>query len=110
MPKPSDLDDWEARKDRIIGLGERSFRKSYYPQLRHNLDRLERFHTLLDHTSDFVVLVSLPEGLITDANAALGQLLGEPAEALVGRPFAALGLGDASAVLDALRDEMSHRK
>ncbi len=107
MPKPSDLDDWDARKDRIIGLGERSFRKSYYPQLRHNLDRLERFHTLLDHTSDFVVLVSLPEGLITDANAALGQLLGEPAEALVGRPFAALGLGDASAVLDALRDEMS---
>ena len=107
MPKPSDLDDWEARKDRIIGLGERSFRKSYYPQLRHNLDRLERFHTLLDHTADFVVLVSLPEGLITDANAALGQLLGESAEALVGRPFASLGLGDAHAVLDALREEMS---
>ena len=107
MPKPSDLDDWEARKDRIIGLGERSFRKSYYPQLRHNLDRLERFHTLLDHTSDFVVLVSLPEGVITDANAALGQLLGESTESLVGRPFASLGLGDASAALDALREDMS---
>jgi len=107
MPKPSENDDWETRKDRIIGLGERSFRKSYYPQLRHNLDRLERFHTLLDHTSDFVVLLSLPEGLITDANAALGELLGESAEALVGRSFASLGLGDAAAVLDTLRQEMT---
>ena len=106
MPKPSESDDWDARKDRIIGLGERSFRKNYYPQLRHNLDRLERFHTLLDHTSDFVVLLSLPEGLITDANAALGELLGESAETLVGRSFASLGLGDAAAVLDALRLDM----
>ena len=107
MPKPSDQDDWDARKDRIIGLGERSFRKSYYPQLRRNLDRLERFHTLLDHTPDFVVLLSLPEGIITDANAALGELLGESVDALIGRPFAALGLGDAATVLDALRREMS---
>ncbi len=107
MPKPSEPDDWEARKDRIIGLGERSFRKSYYPQLRHNLDRLERFHTLLDHTPDFVVLLSLPEGLITDANAALGELLGEPVAALIGRPFAALGVGDAAAVLAVLRGEIN---
>jgi len=106
MAKHSEPDDWETRKDRIIGLGERSFRKSYYPQLRQNLDRLERFHTLLDHTSDFVILVSLPDGLITDANAALGKLLGESVEALIGRSFASLGLGDAAAVLDVLRQEM----
>ncbi len=68
-------DDWEERKERIIGLGERSFHKSYYPQLKQNLDRLERFHTLLDHTSDFVVLVTLPDGLITDPNAAFGRLI-----------------------------------
>lgn len=42
MAKPCDTDnDWEIRKDRIIGLGERSFHKSYYPQLKQNLDRLE---------------------------------------------------------------------
>ena len=55
MATPSDIDDWDERKDRIIGLGERSFRKSYYPQLRQNLDRLERFRTLLDRTTDYVV-------------------------------------------------------
>ena len=58
MAKPSDPDDWEEQKSRIVGLGERSFRKSYYPQLRENLDRLERFRTLLDRTSDCVVLIS----------------------------------------------------
>ncbi len=92
MAMPSDQDNWDERKDRIIGLGERSFRKSYYPQLRQNLDRLERFRTLLDRTSDFVILVALPEGTVADANAALGRLLGESVEILIGRPFASLGL------------------
>ncbi|MFT3848449.1 MAG: EAL domain-containing protein [Propionivibrio sp.] len=100
------MDDWDARRAGIVGLGERSFRKSYYPQLRQNLERLERFHTLLDQTADFVVLVALPDGTVTDANAALGRLLGAPAPALIGRPFAELGLGDAQGVLDVLRQEM----
>jgi len=104
----SDPDDnWEARKERIIGLGERSFRKTYYPQLRQNLDRLERFRTLLDRTSDFVILVDLEDGSVVDANAALGRLLGEPFEALIGRPFASLGLANTRAMLELLRREMA---
>ena len=109
MATPSDPDSWDARKDRIIGLGERSFRKSYYPQLRQNLDRLERFRTLLDRTSDFVILVALPDGSVADANAALGRLFGESVETLIGRPFASLGLADAESVLDVLRREMIAR-
>ena len=105
--KPSDADDdWQARRDRIIGLGERSFHKSYYPQLRQNLDRLERFRTLLDHTSDFVILLALPEGRVADANAALGRLFGAPAETLIGRPFASLGIANAPAMLETMRREM----
>lgn len=99
-------EDLCAMRDRIIGLGERSFHKSYYPQLRQNLDRLERFRTLLDHTSDFVILLALPEGLVTDANAALGRLLGEPIEALIGRPFVSLGIEEAPAILETLQREM----
>lgn len=107
MVKPSRPDeDPQTLRDRIIGLGERSFHKSYYPQLRQNLDRLERFRALLDHTSDFVVLLALPEGLVADANTALGRLLGEPAEALIGRPFVSLGLAEAPAILEALQREM----
>ena len=104
-------DDWEERKERIIGLGERSFHKSYYPQLKQNLDRLERFHTLLDHTSDFVVLVTLPDGLITDANAAFGRLIGKSVEALIGKSFESLRLGaDAVKVLDILHRDMVFRR
>ena len=106
MAKPSEINDWEAKRAGIVGLGERSFHKSYYPQLRQNVERLERFHTLLDQTTDFVILVALPDGTVTDANAALGRLLGEPAKDLIGRPFAELGLGDAQSVLDVLRQEM----
>jgi diguanylate cyclase (GGDEF)-like protein/PAS domain S-box-containing protein len=109
MATPSDSDSWDARKDRIIGLGERSFRKSYYPQLRQNLDRLERFRTLLDRTSDFVILVAMPDGMVVDANAALGRLFGESVEDLIGRSFASLGLADATTVLDGLRREMVAR-
>jgi PAS domain-containing protein len=78
MAKPFDHNnDWETRRNQVIGLGERSFHKSYYPQLRQNLDRLERFRTLLDHTSDFVLLLALPEGVVSDANAAFGRLMAD---------------------------------
>jgi len=102
MAKPSDPDSWDEQKDRIIGLGERSFHKSYYPQLKQNLDRLERFRTLLDHTPDLVILVALPEGVIEDVNAALSQLLDQPIETLIGQPFASLGIADATPILEVL--------
>lgn len=99
-------EDWATRKDRIIGLGERSFHKSYYPQLRQNLDRLERFRTLIDRTSDFVLLIALPQGVVVDANATLGHLLGESVEKLIGQPLAALGLVDVTSLLVELRRDM----
>ncbi|NJM11735.1 MAG: PAS domain-containing protein [Synechococcaceae cyanobacterium SM1_2_3] len=94
MPKPSDQDDsdsWESQRDRIIGLGERSFRKSYYPQLRRNLSQLERFRALLDFAGEMVLLVSVPDGVIVDANAASAETLGQPSETLIGQRLAQLG-------------------
>ncbi len=108
MPSDSDT-DWEARKNSIIGLGERSFHKSYYPQLQQNLDRLDRFRTLLDRTSDFVILVALGDGIVVDANVALGTLLGKPVERLLGHPFASLGIGDEVCVLEMLRKDTGSR-
>ncbi len=34
--------DWEAQRDRIIGLGESSIRKSYYPELQQRIRDLEK--------------------------------------------------------------------
>ncbi|MEJ2590065.1 MAG: EAL domain-containing protein [Candidatus Thiodiazotropha sp.] len=108
MTKPFDKeDDWQARRNQVIGLGERSFHKSYYPQLRQNLDRLERFRTLLDHTSDFVILLTLPEGTVTDANTAFGRLLDKPVNDLIDRSFLSLGIAEAAAILDTLRRDMT---
>ena len=105
MAKPSDCDDWEQRKGQIIGLGERSFRKSYYPQLRENLDHLQRFRVLLDRSNDIVVLMTVPEGVIVDANAALFQLLGRSRKELVGTTFPSLGLGDTSRIMRVLEED-----
>lgn len=105
MTKPSDNDEWDRRKGQIIGLGERSFRKSYYPQLRENLDRLQRFRLLLDRATDVVLMLSVPEGRVVDANEALASLLQQPLSALIGVPFASLGLGDAERILAMLGED-----
>jgi len=37
-----DIPDWEAQRNRIIGLGETSIRKSYYPELQQRIHELEK--------------------------------------------------------------------
>jgi PAS domain S-box-containing protein len=54
MTKPCEQprgDPPAALRDRIIGLGERSIRKSYYPQLRRQLEEIERSRNSLEEKS-----------------------------------------------------------
>jgi PAS domain S-box-containing protein len=37
-----DPDDWQSKRDKIIGLGESSIRKSYYPELQKKIAELEK--------------------------------------------------------------------
>lgn len=108
MLKPSELDDdaaWEAQRDRIIGLGERSFRKSYYPELRRSLSRLERFRALLDFAGDMVLLVALPSGQVIDANAAVADTLGQPLPMVINRRLDELGFSPAQRILETLAQD-----
>ena len=108
MLKPSDErppPSWEEERDRIIGLGERSFRKSYYPELRSNLSRLERFRTLLDFSGEMILLVALPAGAIIDANAAAAEMLGYRLDDLLGQPLSAIGLEGCGALLASLNSD-----
>ena len=41
-------DEWESQFERIIGLGERSYRKSYYPELQRKLAELKKKNTELE--------------------------------------------------------------
>ena len=111
MLKPSDETpppSWEEERDRIIGLGERSFKKSYYPELRSNLSRLERFRTLLDFSGELVVLFSLPDGEIVDANTPADPAFDLPAASLIGKPLAALGLSRIDRILAQLNADTGH--
>lgn len=104
-----DGEDWKSKRERIIGLGEHSFQKSYYPQLRLNMDRLHRFHTLLDQISDFLVLINLPNGIISDVNAATGRLLNVPPERLIGSHFIDLGLEHLPDIFQVMCQEVNNK-
>ena len=69
MDKPSDpRDEWAAHREKIIGLGERSLRKTYYPELQRRLDELERFRSLLDQSNDCIFLIRSSDLTLIDVN------------------------------------------
>jgi PAS domain S-box-containing protein len=79
--------------EQIVGFGERSMRKSYYPEAQRHLRALQRFRTMLDSGNDLILLVALPAATIIDANLPLCRRLGWTREALLGQPFAAVAPG-----------------
>jgi len=77
MKKPSDpTESWEAEREKIIGLGERSLRKTYYPELQQKLDELERFRALLDQSNDCIFLLKIPSLSFIDVNESACRQLG----------------------------------
>ncbi len=66
MPKFSEQDNAESLRKRIIGFGEKSIHKSYYPELQSRLSELERFHSMLEQGSDVIFLMQLPQQNIID--------------------------------------------
>jgi PAS domain S-box-containing protein len=53
-------DDWREQRNQIIGLGENSFKKSYYPELQEKLSELETSYknlkSIFDNVEDGIVL------------------------------------------------------
>lgn len=79
--------DWEQLREKVIGLGERSFRKSYYPQLVQQIEALKterakaeenekKFRTLFEYISDGIVLIDRETRLIYLGNPAVSEMLG----------------------------------
>ncbi|MDD1728364.1 MAG: PAS domain S-box protein, partial [Methanospirillum sp.] len=65
MPDHSDnVPDWKNQRAKIIGLGESSVRKNYYPELQERLNELEKVNKALqERTED---LESLNEELMAE--------------------------------------------
>lgn len=82
--------DQDAQRARLIGLGERSFQKSYYPELRKRLAELERFRALLDQAGDSIFLVALPDSQVADCNDSAARRLGSNRKDIIGRDLTAI--------------------
>lgn len=77
----------DSLREKIIGLGEASLHKSYYPQLQARLAELERFRALLDQTYDAIFLIRAKGGRIVDVNATAEVYLGYSRGELLSRSF-----------------------
>jgi len=106
MSRPSERDDPNAPgpdgpeggsqlRDKLMGLGERSMRKSYYPELRERMQDLERFRQLLDIASDLIFLVDAETTVIADLNKTACNKMGMAREELLGTRLSTL-LGERS--------------
>ncbi|HKK00962.1 MAG TPA: PAS domain-containing protein [Desulfuromonadales bacterium] len=87
MKKPIEGGEQDELLARLIGLGERSFQKSYYPELQRRVAELERFRTLLDQGNDGIFLIHVPSRGIADVNQTGCRMLGFSREDLLGRPL-----------------------
>lgn len=70
-------------REKLIGLGEQSMRKSYYPELQQRLGELETYRALLDESNDAIFLLELPRGQLIDYNKAACAWLGYEREELM---------------------------
>jgi len=83
MKKQSKNTDWNELREKVLGLGERSMHKSYYPALQERLSELELFRKLLDLTHDIILLIEIPSERIIDANKEALSYLGIEKEQIV---------------------------
>lgn len=58
----------ENVRNKLIGLGENSMRKSYYPELRERINELERFRALVEHANDALFVLDAFSWSFADAN------------------------------------------
>jgi len=74
-------------REQLIGLGENSLRKSYYPELQQRMADLQRFRTLLDQSQDLIFLFKVPSGQAVDFNESACLQLGYSKEKLLSASF-----------------------
>ncbi|MDD3269325.1 MAG: diguanylate cyclase [Syntrophomonadaceae bacterium] len=77
----------ETLREQLIGLGEKSLRKSYYPELQQRIDDLKRFRALLDQSHDLIFLLQSSSGKIIDINESACTQLGYAREKMLSSSF-----------------------
>ncbi len=110
MKEPSDRPTaWNAELEKIIGLGERSLRKTYYPELMQKLNELERFRALIDESNDCIFLIQASPLTFVDVNASACRQLATRREEFLGHPLARFFPEEAVARITDLVDTGPHQ-
>jgi diguanylate cyclase (GGDEF)-like protein/PAS domain S-box-containing protein len=87
---PHSNEDFEKLREKLIGLGEHSLRKSYYPELQQKMEDLKRFRALLDKSYDLIFLLKYPSGKVIDINESACQQLEYTREKIISSSFCSL--------------------
>lgn len=86
MKKPSGGDpDWNSLRQQIIGLGEDSHSKNYYPALKQSRDALIRFRGVIEEIPDMILIVN-DQGSILDLNRAAEKVFSKSRKELMNLP------------------------
>ena len=110
MKEPSDdTASWHAEREKIIGLGERSLRKTYYPELMQKLNELERFRALIDQSNDCIFLIQASSLTFVDVNESACRQLAARREEFLGHPLARFFPDEAVARITDLVDTGPHQ-
>lgn len=111
MNDSSDLhDQYDRLRERIVGLGEQSIRKSYYPELQRRIANLEQFRLMLDQSSDAVFLLSVPSGRILECNETACREFDQSRDALRTQTIFDLVAASAGGIVRALFSESEEGK
>ena len=80
----------DQQLDALLGLGEQSFRKSYYPELQRVIAELEKerekFRTIFNNSVQLIGLLDT-QGTLLEANARALTLINCQLADVVGKPF-----------------------
>ncbi|MBP7462258.1 MAG: PAS domain S-box protein, partial [Candidatus Delongbacteria bacterium] len=68
--------DHSEYRDQFIGLGGTSFRKSYYPELQHQIRELNLYQAIFEQVIDLVVVIDPADMSITYINQVCRLILG----------------------------------
>ena len=95
--RPAEKKTMDRSIAKLMGLGERSVQKSYYPQLQQKIKELEksesRYRLLAENISDVIWMLN-PDFSIAYISPSIERMSGYSAGDLLGRPFSDLLIPD----------------
>ncbi len=99
MNEPSDRKrDWKSLREKVIGLGEESIRKSYYPELQQRLSELQeseaRFRAIFEQAPLGIAVIESYTGQFRQINPRYCAIAGRTQEEMLTLDFRAITYHD----------------